>query len=260
MSVMNGRSAVMTVGFQFPYGDVDGVDRDPETGVVTFGTSIKRTVLGLQMGITPQISRDGNVTLNKIDPIHRKATTGLMIGDKTYWGQGIAVEAWALVCGYGFQCLGLGIDLDVFAFGQPGGQLLASGQPFRRGVACQRIRQPGLGEGKPRIHLDGAGEAVDRLHDHQRRSRGGVILSRCPFRNYRHLFIHTGFSSRICFFLNLFLKESLSLVKASSGYEILDNQALDMVKKAKPLTPIPAALRGREFTVDIPVIFDLQAG
>ena len=51
-----------------------------------------------------------------------------------------------------------------------------------------------------------------------------------------------------------------SLVKASSGYEILDNQALDMVKKAKPLAPIPAALRGREFTVDIPVIFDLQAG
>jgi protein TonB len=51
-----------------------------------------------------------------------------------------------------------------------------------------------------------------------------------------------------------------SLVKASSGYEILDNQALDMVKKAKPLTQIPAALRGREFTVDIPVIFDLQAG
>lgn len=51
-----------------------------------------------------------------------------------------------------------------------------------------------------------------------------------------------------------------SLVKASSGYEILDNQALDMVKKAKPLTPIPAALRGREFSVDIPVIFDLQSG
>jgi protein TonB len=51
-----------------------------------------------------------------------------------------------------------------------------------------------------------------------------------------------------------------SLVKASSGYEILDNQALDMVNKAKPLTPIPAALWGREFTVDIPVIFDLQAG
>jgi protein TonB len=51
-----------------------------------------------------------------------------------------------------------------------------------------------------------------------------------------------------------------TLVKASSGYEILDNQAMDMVKQAMPLAPIPAALRGREFSVDIPVIFDLQAG
>ncbi len=71
MSVMNGRSAVMTVGFQFPYGDVDGVDRDPETGVITFGTTIKRTVLGLQMGITPQISQDGNVTLYIVPTITR---------------------------------------------------------------------------------------------------------------------------------------------------------------------------------------------
>jgi periplasmic protein TonB len=51
-----------------------------------------------------------------------------------------------------------------------------------------------------------------------------------------------------------------TLVKASSGYEILDNQAMEMVKQAMPLAPIPAALRGREFSVDIPVIFDLQAG
>ncbi len=51
-----------------------------------------------------------------------------------------------------------------------------------------------------------------------------------------------------------------SAVKASSGHEILDNQALDMVKRAKPLAPVPAALRGREFSVDIPVIFDLQSG
>ena len=48
-------------------------------------------------------------------------------------------------------------------------------------------------------------------------------------------------------------------IETSSGYEILDRQALDMVRKGKPLTRIPAALRGREFSVDIPVIFDLQA-
>ena len=53
--------------------------------------------------------------------------------------------------------------------------------------------------------------------------------------------------------------QSLSIRK-SSGYEILDKQALDIVIKAKPLTPIPASLRGRQFTIDIPIIFDLQTG
>lgn len=71
LSVMNGQSAVLTVGFQFPYGDVSGVDRDAETGVITFGTSIKRAILGLQLGITPHISKDGIVTLNIIPTITR---------------------------------------------------------------------------------------------------------------------------------------------------------------------------------------------
>ena len=71
LSVMNGQSAVLTVGFQFPFADVDGVDRDTETGVVTYGASIKRVVLGLQLGITPHISSDGIVTLNIIPTITR---------------------------------------------------------------------------------------------------------------------------------------------------------------------------------------------
>ena len=40
----------------------------------------------------------------------------------------------------------------------------------------------------------------------------------------------------------------------------LDNQALKMVRDAKPWTTIPPALKGKEFTVDIPVVFDLQNG
>ncbi|HEY6241788.1 MAG TPA: energy transducer TonB [Burkholderiales bacterium] len=50
------------------------------------------------------------------------------------------------------------------------------------------------------------------------------------------------------------------LIKRSSNYPILDDQALDMVKKGKPMAQIPPALRGREFTVDVPVIFELQTG
>jgi MSHA type pilus biogenesis protein MshL len=71
LSVINGQSAIMTVGFQFPYGDISGVDRDTDTGVITFGTSIKRAILGLQLGLTPQISTDGVVTLHIVPTITR---------------------------------------------------------------------------------------------------------------------------------------------------------------------------------------------
>ena len=47
-------------------------------------------------------------------------------------------------------------------------------------------------------------------------------------------------------------------IKASSGHEILDSQALDMLKKGKTTVPIPASLRGREFSIDVPVIFSLD--
>lgn len=44
----------------------------------------------------------------------------------------------------------------------------------------------------------------------------------------------------------------------SSGREILDKQALEMVKKASPLPPPPDALRGRTFTVFVPIPFRLE--
>lgn len=47
-------------------------------------------------------------------------------------------------------------------------------------------------------------------------------------------------------------------VRTSSGYPILDQQALDMITRGKTLALIPPNLKGREFTVDVPVIFDLR--
>lgn len=49
----------------------------------------------------------GNVTLNRINWIHRTADTGLIIGRKDFWGKGYAFEAWSLVTEYAFQRLGL---------------------------------------------------------------------------------------------------------------------------------------------------------
>ena len=47
-------------------------------------------------------------------------------------------------------------------------------------------------------------------------------------------------------------------VKTPSGYRILDDQALDMVRRALARSPVPPALVGREFSIDIPVVFELQ--
>jgi protein TonB len=47
-------------------------------------------------------------------------------------------------------------------------------------------------------------------------------------------------------------------VKTSSGHDVLDRQALEMMKKATSLTPIPPALRERGFAVEMPVVFELK--
>jgi protein TonB len=47
-------------------------------------------------------------------------------------------------------------------------------------------------------------------------------------------------------------------ISHSSGHEVLDRQAIDMFRKAKPLVPIPAALRGREFRVMLKAIYSLR--
>jgi protein TonB len=47
-------------------------------------------------------------------------------------------------------------------------------------------------------------------------------------------------------------------ISSSSGHAVLDQQAIDMFRKAKPLVPIPAALRGREFRVTLKAIYSLR--
>ncbi len=49
-----------------------------------------------------------------------------------------------------------------------------------------------------------------------------------------------------------------SKINTSSGYEVLDKQALEMVKKASPFPSPPDALRGRSFNILVPVSFRLE--
>jgi protein TonB len=50
---------------------------------------------------------------------------------------------------------------------------------------------------------------------------------------------------------------SISVI-SSSGHQVLDKQALDMIQKAKGGVPIPPALRGKEFPLEIPVIYNVK--
>ena len=47
-------------------------------------------------------------------------------------------------------------------------------------------------------------------------------------------------------------------VKGSSGHEILDRQALDMFRQAARAVPVPPALRGKEFALEVRAVYGLE--
>ena len=58
----------------------------------------------------------GNIKLGPINWVHRKATLGILIGEKHCWGQGMATDATRLMVDYGFFRLNLRrIELGVHA-------------------------------------------------------------------------------------------------------------------------------------------------
>jgi protein TonB len=48
-------------------------------------------------------------------------------------------------------------------------------------------------------------------------------------------------------------------VGSSSGFELLDAAAIKMVQESLPLPELPEALRGRELTMTVPIVFKLQS-
>jgi protein TonB len=52
-------------------------------------------------------------------------------------------------------------------------------------------------------------------------------------------------------------RASVSL-KAGSGYEVLDRQALDMFRQAARAVPVPPPLRGKEFALEVRAVYGLE--
>ncbi len=92
--------------------------------------------------------------------------------------------------------------------------------------------------------------------------RLALITAARRYKRYPAQAMQNGWTGRVEIRLNIGANGMIqsAAIKTSTGYALLDETALDMIKKAKPLTQIPPALRGKEFTVDVPVIFDLTAG
>ena len=47
-------------------------------------------------------------------------------------------------------------------------------------------------------------------------------------------------------------------LRGSSGYEVLDRQALEMFSRAARAVPVPPALRGKEFTLEVRAVYGLE--
>ena len=84
----------------FPYtlaqarGYVESVRNDPQNLVLAIVAKDTGTHIG-------------NIALQNIDPVSRNAEYSIVIGDKNYWGKGVASEASQLLFAHGFNALNL---------------------------------------------------------------------------------------------------------------------------------------------------------
>jgi len=92
--------------------------------------------------------------------------------------------------------------------------------------------------------------------------RVALISAANRYRRYPAQAMERGWQGRVEIRLSIGANGMIqgAAIRTSSGHQVLDDTALDMIRKAKPMTQIPQALRGREFIVDVPVIFDLKTG
>jgi protein TonB len=88
--------------------------------------------------------------------------------------------------------------------------------------------------------------------------RLAIIMAAKRYRRYPRVALDNNWEGRVDvrILFGVDGKRVSIVVLKASGHEILDRQAIDTVAKA--FVPVPASMRGKEFTVDIPVIYNLK--
>lgn len=92
------------------------------------------------------------------------------------------------------------------------------------------------------------------------RYRLALISATKRYKRYPAIAMEKGWQGRVVVHMAIGADGMLAeaSIKTSSGHPVLDKQAVNMLKKGKTTVQIPASLRGREFGVDVPVIFNLD--
>lgn len=90
--------------------------------------------------------------------------------------------------------------------------------------------------------------------------RSALIAAARRYRKYPRIAVENGWEGRAEVRLAIDSDGSIASIsiRTRSGYEVLDEQALEMIRKAKPMAPVPHGLRGKGFTLDLPILFSLK--
>jgi len=132
----------------------------------------------------------------------------------------------------------------------------SSAQPATPVQAKAAPQAPGAASGAEAAAKSGNEADTGTLEQY----RLALIVAARRYKRYPAIAMEKGWQGRVEVRINIGANGMIAStsIKASSGHELLDNQALDMLKKGKTTVPIPPNLRGREFSIDIPVIFNLE--
>lgn len=90
--------------------------------------------------------------------------------------------------------------------------------------------------------------------------RSEIISQAKRYKRYPRFARDNGWEGKVDVRMEIAVDGSIASLRVArgTGYSILDQQALEMVRRAKPDAPIPGGLRGKAFGIDVPVIFSLR--
>jgi periplasmic protein TonB len=92
------------------------------------------------------------------------------------------------------------------------------------------------------------------------RYRAAIIEQAKRYKRYPRFARDNGWEGRVNVRMAIAPDGAIAALRVThgTGFQILDDQALEMVRSAKQDAAIPEGLRGRTYSVDIPVVFNLR--